>query len=85
MPKMIDIGMKWDAVVTFSGGVITTKGKGDSIISELQKLPDGCSGVKLGDHLIQAINDREGQKIHSNLELNHMQESSIFFLGKPLN
>ena len=82
MPKMIDIGMKWDAVVTFSGGVITTKGKGDSIISELQKLPNGCSGVKLGGHLIQAINDREGIKNSQQLRVESYAGKQYFLPWK---
>ena len=48
------IGLPWDAIVSYSGALLTTK-KGDHrIISEMKSIPNGCSEIRFEQCLIQA-------------------------------
>lgn len=48
------IGLRWDAIVSYSGALLTTK-KGDHrIISEMKSVPNGCSEIRFEQYLIQA-------------------------------
>jgi hydroxymethylpyrimidine pyrophosphatase-like HAD family hydrolase len=48
------IGLHWDAVVSYSGALLTTKGGNHRIISEMKSVPNGCSEIRFEQHLLQA-------------------------------
>lgn len=47
------IGLHWDAVVSFSGALLTIKGGDHLIISEMKSVPNGCSEIRFKQHLLQ--------------------------------
>jgi hypothetical protein len=52
-----EIGLNWDAVVSYSGAILTINGSDHQIISEMKEVPDGYSEIRFEQHLIQAQRD----------------------------
>lgn len=48
------IGLRWDAVVSYSGALLTINGGDNQVISEMKSLPNGCSEIRFEQHLLQA-------------------------------
>ena len=53
------IGLHWDAVVSFSGALLTIKGGDHRVISEMKSVPNGCSEIRFKQHLLQAKSESE--------------------------
>ena len=53
------IGLHWDAVVSFSGALLTIKGGVHRVISEMKSVPNGCSEIRFKQHLLQAKSESE--------------------------
>ena len=47
------IGLHWDAIVSYSGALLTTKQGDHRIISEMKSVPNGCSEIRFEHNLIQ--------------------------------
>ena len=48
------IGLHWDAIVSYSGALLTLNGGDNQVISEMKSLPNGCSEIIFEQHLLQA-------------------------------
>ena len=48
------IGLHWDAVVSYSGALLTINEGVNRVISEMKSLPSGCSKIRFEQHLLQA-------------------------------
>ena len=79
------IGLHWDAVVSYSGALLTINGGDNQVISEMKSLPNGCSEIRFEQHLLQAQFEINNAVHRMNSVKNLILAKATFFPGKLPN
>ena len=76
--KSKDIGLRWDAAVSYSGALITTNKNHHNLISEMANLPKECQEIRFEQHLIQGKLDCRKENSSGNYRIESYSGESYY-------